>query len=980
MNTLKTFTSSALLLILLTLSGQAASSTWSAGAGGDWGTSGNWNAGTPGAVGLTNNADRATFTNTNSGTFAITNDTTRSLGTIAFGSTNEALVGNFTLSGSALRLNGGTGNAIQVLGGSFVNTGSVAINNDILLNTAGTFSTASPITNTPAAGTLTLGGAISLEASRTNNTRLTITPGIPSGGTNSALIIVNGQISNGGSNGALLDIAKSGSGLLRITSSNTYGGGTRLEGGIAVVGSDAALGTGQITFTSGALASDGLTARSLTNTWTTGTNNGPTFGSATSANNITATNTAGITLTGNGTLVRSSASNAVISAFTAVTLAGNTSEAGGFAVGFQFDGQAVNGSTLTLSGTNSFSGQFRISRGVAEVNNLAAVGSNSSIGTGSANSTVSLGASGPAILRYIGSNNATLDRQINLDGNVSMAVESSGAGTLAITGNVTTGGSRTFTFGGTNTGNNEVTSSLTNNGTNTLTIVKSGSGKWVLSGSNSYTSSTSINDGTLSVSSINSVVGGASFSSLGAPTDATTGRIVLGASNTTGTLVYTGSGETTDRAINLTGTTGGGVIDQSGSGLLRFTANFTTPGAGSKILTLRGSTAGTGEISGVIRDQSTVSNNLTAVTKAGTGKWTLSGLNTYTGNTRVEGGILLSTRNTNLATTTAILVTNAGSTLAVGYGGAAATNYTEAQVVTLLGKTTFASTDTALGFDTTQANGTYSNNLTIAAGVTKLGANTLTLAGTNTYTGDTTVNEGTLALPTTGSIRFVIGGNGTNSGLKGTGTTVIDGQFAFDLAAASTNNGDSWTIVEGSLTNSYGTNFLVTGFNGVVGGNWTNTTNGVDYIFAQPTGILTVVSTGGVTPYNAWVAYWQGIDPNFTNTAGTANPDGDPFDNNEEFAFDGNPTIGTGALLTAAKVGTNVVFSYVAMTNTNAVTYAVQSTPNLSVGPWTNNTSVTISNSANQSGISQTNNYVRKEFVVPASNKDFYRVNAFIAP
>jgi autotransporter-associated beta strand protein len=267
---------------------------------------------------------------------------------------------------------------------------------------------------------------------------------------------------------------------------------------------------------------------------------------------------------------------------------------------------------------------------------------------------------------------------------------------------------------------------------------------------------------------------------------------------------------------------------------------------------------------------------------------------------------------------------------------------------------------------------------TSVVSIIKSGNSTQVFSGTNTYSGDTTVSAGTLELSPTGSLRFVIGGNGTNNALKGAGSTVIDGQFAFDLTGASTSTNATWTIVANTLTNSYGTNFIVTGFSGA-GGNWTNTTNGVNYVFAQSNSVLSVQSTGSVTPYNAWVAYWQGVNPGFTDTAGTANPDGDPFNNNLEFAFDGNPTIGTGALLTATKVGTNAVFNYVAQTNTNAVTYQVQNTINLSAGPWSNSV-VTISNSANQSGISQTNDYVRKEFVVPATNSDFYRVRATIAP
>jgi autotransporter-associated beta strand protein len=267
--------------------------------------------------------------------------------------------------------------------------------------------------------------------------------------------------------------------------------------------------------------------------------------------------------------------------------------------------------------------------------------------------------------------------------------------------------------------------------------------------------------------------------------------------------------------------------------------------------------------------------------------------------------------------------------------------------------------------------------LTFDGGITKDGAGTLVLKGTNVHKGNTAVTAGTLELQSTGALTFYPTGSATNNQLNGAGTANLDGKFAFDLSAASTNTNSTWTVVSNSLTTTYGTNFLVTGFSGA-GGNWTNTTNGVNYVFAQSNGVLSVQSTGGVTPYNAWVAYWQGVDANFTNTAGTDNPDGDPFDNNEEFAFDGNPTIGTGALLVATKAGTNTVFNYVALTNTNTATYAVQFTTNLTTS-WTN-ASVTISNSTNQTGISQTNIYARKEFVVPATNNEFYRVQATILP
>src|SRR5207245_2141240 len=156
--------------------------------------------------------------------------------------------------------------------------------------------------------------------------------------------------------------------------------------------------------------------------------------------------------------------------------------------------------------------------------------------------------------------------------------------------------------------------------------------------SNTYTGKTSIQNGTLSVSSLNKVTGGSASSSLGAPTTVANGTIDIGSTTNSGTLLYTGSGETTDRVINLAGTTGGAVIQNDGTGALTFSSNLTATGAGSKTLTLQGSNTGSNTISGVIVDNS--SSNTTSVTKAGAGKWILSGANTFSGGTTLSAGTL----------------------------------------------------------------------------------------------------------------------------------------------------------------------------------------------------------------------------------------------------------------------------------------------------------------------------------------------------
>ncbi len=156
----------------------------------------------------------------------------------------------------------------------------------------------------------------------------------------------------------------------------------------------------------------------------------------------------------------------------------------------------------------------------------------------------------------------------------------------------------------------------------------SGTGVVVLNAANTFNGTTNLQSGIISVGTIgNSGVAG----NLGQ-----SGTFNIGATTSAATLRYTGAGETNNRVLNLSGTTGGATVDQSGTGLLKFTSNLTAGGAGLKTLNLLGSTAGTGELSGIIPD-STVA---TSVFKGGSGKWTLSGASTFTGSLTVAGGTL----------------------------------------------------------------------------------------------------------------------------------------------------------------------------------------------------------------------------------------------------------------------------------------------------------------------------------------------------
>ena len=77
----------------------------------------------------------------------------------------------------------------------------------------------------------------------------------------------------------------------------------------------------------------------------------------------------------------------------------------------------------------------------------------------------------------------------------------------------------------------------------------------------------------------------------------------LGRCATTGTLQYIGSSlASTDRVIDLAGTSGGAGLDSSGTAPISYVNNFTASGSGAKSLTLSGSNIGNNIVSGVVPD------------------------------------------------------------------------------------------------------------------------------------------------------------------------------------------------------------------------------------------------------------------------------------------------------------------------------------------------------------------------------------------
>ncbi len=387
------------------------------------------------------------------------------------------------------------------------------------------------------------------------------------------------------------------------------------------------------------------------------------------------------------------------------TFAGNISDGPGSVIGLTKSGA---GSWKLSGAANAYTGVTNLSAGTLEVVKLADGGLPSGIGaSGNAPANLLLGSG--VTLRYTGTGDST-DRAITYSANANNTgfnLESSGSGAVSFTNpsalvNSTTNQGRYFALGGTNAGDNTLAAQINNNGTSTdnTNVSKIGTGKWVLTNVNSsYTGGTFINGG---------ILGAAVLANSGANSPFGAGTVIgLGRGNDSGTLLYTGSGHFTNRAVRL-GTpnsvpgTGGGFLLNDGTGPLTFTAaTFNTAvtgltgsaGSQNRTLTLGGAyTLGINEIQGAITNN-TASTGLVGVMKTGPATWKLSGGSTYTGGTTVQDGFLVAGSNTAFGTG-AVSVT--GGSLDLG-GRTLANSVTIAAGGSLTGSGTLSSAATIQG-------------------------------------------------------------------------------------------------------------------------------------------------------------------------------------------------------------------------------------------------------------------------------------------
>ncbi|EBA5863960.1 fibronectin-binding autotransporter adhesin ShdA [Salmonella enterica] len=273
---------------------------------------------------------------------------------------------------------------------------------------------------------------------------------------------------------------------------------------------------------------------------------------------------------------------------------------------------------------------------------------------------------------------------------------------------------------------------LDNNVTGGGQIVKSGNDELIVTGANDYSGGTTISGGTLTADHADS---------LGSGDIDNSGVLQVGEGeleNTlfgSGSLVKTGTGE-----LTLSG-------DNSYSGGTTITGGTLTADHADSL--------GSGDIdnSGVLKvGEGDLENTLSgtgSLVKTGTGELTLSGGNDYSGGTTISDGTLIADHADSLGSGD---IDNSG-VLKVGEGE-------------------------------------LKNTLSGSGSLVKTGTGELTLSGDNSYSGTTTITDGTLIAANVNAL-----GSGD---IDNSGTLMLDANGAFELANITTHTGATTALAAGS--------------------------------------------------------------------------------------------------------------------------------------------------------------------------------------
>ena len=626
------------------------------------------------------------------------------------------------------------------------------------------------------------------------------------------------------------DFNKTGAGTLVLSGVNTYTGDTNLNAGTISVSNNNQLGNvasdlvfdgGTLLTTTGITSARAITLNAGGGTFNSNGTNSTLSGNITGTGDFTKTGVGIVTLSGTNSFLGDVAING-----------GSLQVSSDANLGDAANALTLDGGTLRLGAATTLAREITLGAG------------NGGVDTNGFNTTLSEIIDGAGSLTKSGTGILTLTGANTYSGGTIVSTGTLRGNTVSIQGNVTTNAALEF--------DQSTDDTFADNIDGTGSLTKSNTGELTLTGTNTYSGGTTISGGKL-IGNTTSIQGNIINNAILTFNQGTTGTYG-GTLSGTGALEKTGAGILT---LGGTNTYTGGTTISAGTLSISADANLggassvltldggtlrTTTG----ITSARDITMSNDSIIDTTTVNSTFSGNITgtgAVTKNGTGALALSGANSFVGDVTVNAGVLQISADGNLGDAANILTLN---NAALRFGAST----TLARLITLTGVNGAVDTN---GFDVV-----LSDIISSSGKLTKAGTGILTLSGANTYTGNTEIDAGTLRGTTAtirgnvindATLEFDQNTDGTHTNnISGTGALVKNGTGNVTLAGAYTYSGGT-TISDGTLTGNADTlranitNNSVLVFDQVTDDTFVGTISGTGDLYKEGAGTLALTGT-----------------------------------------------------------------------------------------------------------------------------------------
>jgi autotransporter-associated beta strand protein len=501
------------------------------------------------------------------------------------------------------------------------------------------------------------------------------------------------------------------------------------------------------------------------------------------------------------------------------------------------------GGTVSLGGTNTYTGTTTISAGVFTISGAGQLGSGSYAAAITDNGVFNYNSSASQTFSGVVSGTGTLLE--------------SGPGTLTLSGTNTYSGSTAIsggmlTIGGTGQlGNGSYAAAITDNGifnfnsssAQALSGIISGSGALnylgtgtlIISATNTYSGGTTIANGTIPlVNSYEFGIGPVTVNSNGYAYNYSAITVtVTNALTLNGGQLHTGGGNAGTHntwagpvtlAANSSVQSDGATTGNSFTGGLNM-------GNSSYTLTI----GGNGNNSGSANNFNSVISggpNATILVNS-VGLAYLNAANTFSGTIRSGWSLVLQNVNALQYATLDMNTNDNGSVTLIN----------NAVIGALTGGRNLNLNVSSIAIGNSGSSTTYGGALTNSGSLNKIGSGAFTLTGTNTYTGTTTINAGTLAL--------------SGSGHLVSSNIIVAGAATFNVSGGTT----TFALVSGSTLANSSVGALINGANNCSVGTLSLVNDGTNASFIQTNGTMTISASTKIKVNNTGATMSAGIHP-----------------------------------------------------------------------------------------------------------------------